>query len=285
MIDVYRSATGRDEIASWCTRTLDAWEVPHTRELREVRPVLGDAVATHVVKIGEGTPDVVVIPGTNFCAASSLALVEAAARHGTAWVADVPGQPGLSSPLRSRRDTTAWYGSWLSALLDDTGASDLTLLGYSLGGAIALTAESPAVTRRLLVAPGGIVPIRPSARVTADATRWVMHATAASSLGMLRHMMAGTERPPQWAVEWMTIVGRACKSSFSPKALPQHYLDRLAGTPLVVAVGEQDTFVPPSALAASAKRRLGVDVSTIAGVGHLVPDDRWAAVVDDLFLA
>ncbi|WP_284283895.1 alpha/beta fold hydrolase [Arsenicicoccus piscis] len=246
--------------------------------------MLGDAVATHVVKIGEGTPDVVVVPGTNFCAASSLALAEAAARHGTAWVVDVPGQPGLSSPLRSRRDTTAWYGSWLSALLDDTGASDLTLLGYSVGGAIALTAESPVVTRRLLVAPGGIVPIRPSARVTADATRWVMHATAASSLGVLRHMMAGTERPPQWAVEWMTIVGRACKSSFSPRR-SRSTTSTGSPAPLVVAVGEQDTFVPPSALAASAKRRLGVDVSTIAGVGHLVPDDRWAAVVDDLFLA
>jgi pimeloyl-ACP methyl ester carboxylesterase len=78
---------------------------------------------------------------------------------------------------------------------------------------------------------------------------------------------------------WMTQVGRHCRSSLAPSPLPAETLQQVRGTPVVVASGEHDTFLPPKRLQPAAGRELGVDVRALAGRGHLVPEEDPAAVV------
>ncbi len=103
---IYRARAGQQVIAQWCQDQLDAWQLPHTRQMMAVR-----GVPTHVITAGEADRTVVFVPGTNFNAATCLPLAAELAAHSRVVVADLPGQPGLSSAERlSRAGGLDWYG-------------------------------------------------------------------------------------------------------------------------------------------------------------------------------
>lgn len=58
--------------------------------------------STHVVSAGDGRP-LVLLPGTNFCAAAWLDLIGVLAATHRVHAIDLPGQPGLSHGQRPRR--------------------------------------------------------------------------------------------------------------------------------------------------------------------------------------
>ncbi|AKT51626.1 hypothetical protein ADJ73_10530 [Arsenicicoccus sp. oral taxon 190] len=280
-MDAYRSPAGRSAVQRWCSAALDRWTVPH-RTLRLDVPLGDGSVATHVTVVGEGAPRYLWLPGTASSATSSLTALEVLSRHGTVWALDLPGQPGLSQPERPRHDLTVWYSTWLEAVLDEIatlpGSGDVTLVGSSLGAAVALSADRPAVTARFLLAPGGLLPVSTSPSLVRDHTRWSLHASPASARALMRHLVAPGEPVSDCAVEWLTLVGRACKTIRSPRPLPQHYLDRIDGAPLRVVVGEDDKLVPPTPLTSSVARRTSARVTVLEGCGHLIPSDRWEQV-------
>ncbi len=281
--DAYRSPAARDTVHEWCTAALAGWGVGHESRTLEV-PVHDTTVSTHVVAVGEGPPRLVWLPGTAMSAASSLDEIGTLAEHGTVWALDLPGQPGLSDPTRPRRDTTAWYSTWLEAALhaitlEWSSARELTLVGSGLGAAVCLSADSPVVTGRFLVGPGGLVPPRTSASQVRDRTRWSLRSTPVTARAVLGHLVEPGGAIPDTLVEWLALVGRTCKTINHPRPLPQHYLDRIDGAPLTVVVGEDDTLVPPPALSATVARRTSATVVVVDGCGHLLPPERWEQVL------
>ncbi len=88
----YRSRQGHELVRNWCERRLDEWTVAHERH--EVDTGAG---RTHLVVAGSGEVIVLLLPGTNFNAATSLSLASALAARVRVVLADLPGQPGLST--------------------------------------------------------------------------------------------------------------------------------------------------------------------------------------------
>jgi pimeloyl-ACP methyl ester carboxylesterase len=129
-MSIYGSTAGQAAIRAWCTAQLDGWGLPHQR--REVMTLAGP---THLVEAGSGTP-VVVVPGTNFGAASMLALIGPLSREYRVIAPDLPGQPGLSGDTR-HHDAAAFDG-WLSAVVESTGIESPLVIGHSLGGMVSL---------------------------------------------------------------------------------------------------------------------------------------------------
>ncbi len=87
--DLYRSEDRESEVRRWCRERLRAWRVPHRTTV--VPTVLGE---THLTSAGTGPDLCVYLPGTNFNAATSVALLEALAAHCRVVCVDLPGQPG-----------------------------------------------------------------------------------------------------------------------------------------------------------------------------------------------
>ncbi|GAB3961226.1 alpha/beta fold hydrolase [Streptomyces sparsus] len=279
MTSIYRSTAAHRQVEGWCTDQLAGWAVPHRSVVLET-----SAGRTHVVVAGEDTgsrssPRVVLVPGTNFNAATSLPLSTVLAARWPTCVVDLPGQPGLSAAERPRRHRPARYGQWLQEVLAQVGTGPTVLVGHSLGGAVALACDAPQLTGRVLVSPAGLARLRVPGTVLAATLPWLVRPTEARSAALLKQLHGPDRRPSAELVTWMTLLARSSRSSLAPAPLPPATLARARRVTNVVVTGEHDVFLPPSRLAPHASRHLGVAVRTVPDAGHLVVEEQPGAVV------
>lgn len=309
VIDVYRSASGRSAVTAWTERRLGAWPSPHAsldlaitasaetledagaravpREATEPVPtrVLVRAADGAAAAPTSGPPAVLLVPDAGWCAATCLDAADALSRLGTVWVVDVPGQPGLSSPLRPRRGQAVWTAAWLDALVAASGAEGLMLVGHAAGAIPVLGARHEGIGSRVLLAPGGIVPVRVGPRMARDAARWHMRATPATSRALGRHLVGREQGEPDAdVVDWLTTVGRSCRSQPASRPLPRFVLDRALADPALVLVGEDDCYFTAAAMTAALAKRsdddLDVTVAELPRTGHLPTPAGWRAVAE-----
>ncbi|QUH03460.1 alpha/beta hydrolase [Saccharopolyspora erythraea] len=270
---IYRSAAGRDAVVRWCNDQLDRWPLPHTRRELSVR----DA-PTHVVTAGNGDRTVVFVPGTNFAAATCLPIATALSAHSRVVIADLPGQPGLSSGERRPADgRLEWYGGWLSELVERTAKGPATVMGHSLGAAIALCCRSHRVERQVLVSPGGLTRLRITPAVAWASACWLLRRSRAASARLLRVMHGPGREPRPALVDWMALLAEHVRPSLDPGVVPAPP----DAVPRTVVVGEHDVFLPRRVLAPAAREILGVEPETVPSAGHLVVDEfpeRLAAI-------
>ncbi|MGW4895267.1 alpha/beta fold hydrolase [Kitasatospora sp. NPDC004240] len=267
MDSIYRSTTGRDLIQRWCLDRLDAWAIPHERTT-----VTANGARTHAVLAGDGATTVTYVPGTNFNAAASLPLATAlvAAGHRVLLV-DVPGQPGLSSGERALAGgRLSWYGAWLGKVIEKIAPEPVAVMGHSFGAAIALSADSPRISRLVLVSPGGLTRLRLTPAVLATSAAWFLRPAPTHSARLLRAMLAPSHQPREDLVTWMTLVARHSRSSGAPGAavLPTRSVPRL------VVTGEHDVFLPPRRLVTAVRSTLGAELGVVSDAGHLVVEER-----------
>ncbi|SDD79792.1 alpha/beta fold hydrolase [Glycomyces harbinensis] len=270
---LYKSHADREVIARWCRTRLDAWDVPHRRET----VALDDAIV-HLTYAGTGSTRVVFVPGTNFNAAAGLTLARALARRWGVVLVDLPGQPGLSSGERPHAAHRGWYGSKLAEVLEVTGAEQVVALGHSLGGSVVLSCDSDRIAGRVLLAPAGIIPLHVDMRMMVPSLHWLLAPSEERTASMLEDFTAPATPVPDSIVEWLHLVAVHCRSTLAPPPLPEAILHRRLGSPLIIATGAHDCFLPPERLAPATRAKLGTELHTINGAGHLAADERPGAV-------
>ena len=274
-MSIYRSTAGRDAIRAFAVDALDRWDVDHSRD--HMASTLGP---THIVTAGDGDP-LVLLAGTNFCAATSLELIGMLVATHRVLAIDLPGQPGLSHDERPRRPRDA-YGSWLADLLPRITDAPAVLVGHSLGARVvlqAVAAGAPAAGM-LLIDPAGLIRLRVTPRVMAPTLPWLRRPDADTSEVLLRMMMAPGHGPPPSLTTWMSLVGRHVRTSLAPAPVPASTRRRTAGTPCVVVAGRHDAFLPTGPLSRAVARMLpGVPFHLVSYAGHLLPHERPDAVV------
>lgn len=276
MRDIYRDDEGQRQIRAWCSARLAAWDREHDTRLVETE--LG---VTHVVTVGDGPP-LVLIPGTNFAAATWLPLIGELGNTYRVHAVDLPGQPGLSEPGRQKH-AGGEFGRWLVAVSDAVGAVHPTVVGHSLGGLVAMHAAAggASVSRLVLLDPAGLRRLSVTPKVLVATLPWLLRPDARSAAGLLRMMMAPGGEPDDELVEWMALVGRHVRSSMAPPALADAALARLERIGIDILCGEHDVFLPPEKLRAAASRRLGnASFSIVRAAGHLLPHERPGPIVD-----
>jgi pimeloyl-ACP methyl ester carboxylesterase len=157
---VYKSIESKQAVMDLYDRELKKWPVPYTT--RVVPTTFGD---TLLIECGDGTkPPLFLIHG-----ASSNALTWAGdVSHYTdryhVFVVDVIGEPGKSAETRPPIKGDS-YAAWLYDVVTKLGLKKITLIGMSQGGYIALqfSVHHPEMVQSLiLLAPGGVVPTKPS---------------------------------------------------------------------------------------------------------------------------
>ena len=276
MSTVYRTPDGMHVIRSWCEARLAAWDHPHRAQ---AVPTAHGPI--HVVTAGEG-PELVLLPGTNFAAATWLDLVASLASHHTVHALDLPGQPGLSTPHRPTRGS-ARRGAWLTEVLSTLGAERPVVVAHSLGAVFAMGAAAGGLQtgRLVLVDPAGVMRLTVSMDVMRATVPWLRRPNPMTSEALLTMMMADGHRPGSDLAEWMSLVGEHVRTSLAPTPLPGRVLGALTDTIIDVISGEDDRFLPATRLRRVVDRRLpGARVEVVSGAGHLLPHERPGAIHD-----
>ncbi|MEV7113276.1 alpha/beta fold hydrolase [Streptomyces anulatus] len=279
MTSVYRSAQARADVRRWCVDRIEGSGLAHVRS-----EVVTPAGVTGVVTAGPeprgGGPTVVLLPGTNMNAALCLPVAEAIARERRVVVLDLPGQPGLSADRRPRAKRSFWYGTWLTETLERAVPGPVVVVGHSLGGAVALSSDSPQIVGRVLLSSAGIVRLRVPVPLLAATVPWLLRPTVARSTALVRRMAApGQGQVADGLGEWMDLVGRCCRTSLAPPPLPSGLLELRRSVPTLVVAGRFDPFLPPSHLGPAGRRRLGAEFRVVEGAGHLLLDESPEAVL------
>jgi pimeloyl-ACP methyl ester carboxylesterase len=154
MSALYRSEAGEQCVREMYRALLDRWPIPH-REHR-VSTEWGE---TFVVESGDPhAPSVVLLHGSGGNSAMWLADVAQWAGDAHLFAIDLIGDPGFSA---SRRPTLASgdYTRWLGEVLDRLGLDSVVLVGFSLGGWLAVdwSSRNPRrVAALVLLSPCGI---------------------------------------------------------------------------------------------------------------------------------
>ncbi|ANS28648.1 hypothetical protein R1CP_19830 [Rhodococcus opacus] len=277
---IYHETGDSVPVRRTCRDRLEHWHVPHALERFDTS--LG---VTTVLSAGTSTgrPPVVLLPGADLNAATSLATVGALRGQHRVLVPDIPGEPGLSSSRRPHRyrHLLPVYGHWLDELLPQLCGEPVILVGHSLGAGIALASTpSDRVAKLVLINPAGIVTMRRTRELIWLRTQWRINPTLERSEQLLSYLMSPRFIPDMSLVSWYSMVADHCFPGRPPHRLPARTVHRWSGTPVVVATGEHDRLVPPQALRPRARSLLGVDVHTLPRVGHLALREAPAAVAE-----
>jgi pyruvate dehydrogenase E2 component (dihydrolipoamide acetyltransferase) len=182
--------------------------------------------------------------------------------HRPAYAFDLPGFGGSELPTRPRLGA---YAEDISAAVAQLGIADCTLVGHSLGGAVAaLVAESsPAVSSLALIAPAGFGAIRLADAfalpgVSHVATRALPLALASPPVVVAAYMTFVSHRrlPPRELLG--RVAGNAkgasagVRSAILAMSHAGHAEDALHrrelsfGGPVAAVWGEHDALVPPA---------------------------------------
>jgi pimeloyl-ACP methyl ester carboxylesterase len=278
--DLYRSVPAEARVRDWCRSRLERWPQPHETTVLDTS--LG---ATHLTTTGSGPATCLYLPGTNFNAATSTAVLSALGLSFRVVCADLPGQPGLSAAARPRDEVTAFRG-WVNEVLDHvrTTGDDaaLVLVGHSRGAAVALHADPGTVDGLLLLSPAGLVKVRLTPSLLGRSLAWLLRPTPRSTRRLVALMAGEPARAAGLddAVEWLTLVARCTRTTGAPGPLPSRIVERWRERPVRVLSGERDVFFSPDRLAGPVRDLLGGEVVTVRGAGHLVVDQCPDVVVD-----
>ncbi len=152
---VYKSEEGRAAVESYYRKALDSYtQIPLKRFHVPTPPG-----RTHIVGCGDPSkPPLILLHGSMANSATWLGMIPEFATSFSLYCVDIPGEPGLSEPVRMPLNSSQ-PADWLGSVLDGLGLKSAALLGMSLGGFYALSfaaAYPERVSALSLLVPGGI---------------------------------------------------------------------------------------------------------------------------------
>lgn len=261
----YKSAAGEQAVMALYDKLLAGWPIPYTTAMLPTRH--GD---THVIASGPAAaPTVLLLHGAASNALAWTGDVAALSRTLRVYAIDLPGEVGRSAPNRPPWAGPA-YVEWLEDVLAGLGVAHAALVGISQGGWTALkfaTAQPQRVSRLVLLAPGGVAPVRSS---------FLLAALPLSLLGRrggeaISRIVRGSQPVHPAAVEFMNVIMTHFKSRVgSLPTFSDEELVRLT-MPTLLILGEQDALFDSAKIAARLQRLLPqLSVRLLPDVGHVL---------------
>ena len=264
----------------------------------EPRVASVDGVRTRYFVGGQGPP-IVVVHGLGGAAVNFTLLAPLLARRHRVLIPDLPGH-GKTEPLERADDLTA-YADHVAALAELEGMFPAPLVGYSMGGVIALrlaVSRPKNVTGLALVAAAGIVSVSRRAEIWLGVTGALRPAQVMTRfrgtfarrprLRWLPFGLWGAVDPPALAPEGVlgflegpslhTDVGTAGRALLRDDPRPD--LDHVR-CPVLLLWGSRDRLVP-LVDGFEYARRLGAPIRTLPAAGHLLVGEQPRACAEIL---
>lgn len=266
-LHIYKSAAGRQAIMARYEEALGNWALPY--EAKRIPTRHGE---TFVIASGDpAAPPLLLLHGAGTNSAIWAGDVGEYGRFYRTYAADLPGEPGKSSPNRPPWEGPA-FAEWVEDLYDGLGVETAVLVGISQGGWTALkfaVAHPERAAKLALICPGGVVP---------DRISFILRAIPLSLLGKwgarpMTRLLFGDRPPPEDVIEIMTLINRHFKPRLG--VLPLFADDELAqlAMPVFLLGGEKDAMRDMEKIGARLERFVPhLKVKIVPGGGHALLD-------------
>lgn len=230
---------------------------------------------THVLISGPtDAPPVLLIHGAGMNALAWINQIEPLSRHFRVVAVDLPGQSGLSDPVRLPM-TGSGVADWMAALCDGLGLGAISVCGGSLGGWVALkfaSAYPDRIDKLILVAPGGVVNVNwpkfigllPAVvtRRTDSYRRFVQMLSVREIAGDVLDFLV------------RMIMNTPVTKAVIPLVLDERVLKHVRA-PMLIVLADRDLVFPLQPLKSRAEQCWPeARIVTIKDCGHMIPHDR-----------
>ena len=248
--EVYRTEHSRDILLDFYDGVAGTWSFPHESAMVQTRH--GE---THVITAGDKSkPALVLLHGAAANILGWGAAIPEYMRDFFVIAPDIPGEAGRSAPERP-----SWNGDeyieWLDDVLAAFRVERTALLGFSLGGWIAAryaAAHPRKVCRLVLLAPGGIAPMRTAALLKTMLFSMQRQKGAAR---MKRMVFGRGEILPEVSRFFDLLQQHYVPRIGSPPLLSDEQMKRIA-CPVLMMTGGEDAFFNAQKAGARLKRML-----------------------------
>ena len=258
--------------------------------------VVVDGVTWHV-EVGGGGPVVVLLHGTGGATTSWHDVAERLVAHATVVIPDFPGH-GRSTMPRFERLTLADFSRGVAGVCAALGVAPAVLAGHSAGAAVALQCAVDGVfpALRHVVGVNAALAAVPWTELPACAALMRTAFGSPLALDLVRRLAArpgtvpGLLKSAGGAVPEAVIARYAALFRNPDHAVAAYgmtvnwrlapLLSRLPTLPVptTFVIGTDDRWTPTAVSARAARVLPHATVQTIAGAGHLVPEERPDAV-------
>lgn len=292
MADIYKSEKGRESILARYREILDAWPIAKTEH--HVPTSYG---STFVIECGaEEKPPLILLHGSVSNSFTWIGDVETFTKTHRVFAIDLIGEAGFSDPERPTYESGA-YPLWLAEVFDHFGLNQVSLLGMSLGGWMAISFASrfpERVSHLSLICPGGIAPTRASflfkALFYSFFGKWGQKkifesvnsgVVAESGPGPSTGPVTGPAKGPGLgeALAFVALISR----HFRPRmekllVFSDEDLDRLT-MPVQVIFGEKDALIPARRSVNRLRQHApNLQATLLPETGHIITNQRHTVV-------
>ena len=253
-------------------------------------------VSTSLLEGGEGPP-FVLLHGQGGFAAHWVEVVPHLVRSHRVVAPDLPGL-GRSRALTGRLDASAVV-AWLGNLIGQTCAEPPTLVGISLGGALAArfaVQHGDQLRRTVLVNSGGLGRALPTPGALVALVRYTFHRSSANFDRVIRYVVVDPERVrSEWGERWAAFAaydmdrtaqssvrkadGRLLRRINMPR-IPVNQLRRISVP--VALIWSRNDRITRFRIAEEASARFGWPLYPIDDCGHFAIGERPDAFIDAL---
>ncbi|MHB0897644.1 MAG: alpha/beta fold hydrolase [Spirochaetales bacterium] len=265
---VYKSEKGRSLVEDYYRRALDSYTGVSLRR-RLIATPFGE---THFLECGDKTKQaLILLHGSMSNSASWFGMLPALAPSFSLYCADIPGEPGLSAPVRMPL-ASGQPAAWLASIMDSLGLGQAAFLGMSLGSfyALRLAATNPERVGALsMITTGGIAPQRVSFLFKA----LLYMALGARGQTLLNKAVYHKTSVPPEVLDFQALVS----ANFNPMAEPLPILSdaemRKLSMPLQYFGGDHDALLDTEKTAARLAALVPhADIQVLADTGHVIID-------------
>lgn len=249
---LFKSLEGKSKILSLYNRKLQELNVGHSEKLVDTK--FGK---TNVVCVGDANlPPLVLIHGTGGCAPQILDSFSSLASQYCVYAVDVLAQPNKSAENRLDMKSLD-YGKWLIEVIIKLRLTNVTLVGFSFGGLIALKAmeynQTP-IKQVFLIAPVYIVNGNPIINVWKMFIPLKKFIKTNNQAYIKKVMDALFSEYDGFALVFMSTVFQNCNMDFSPLPVISKNRAKNIKTPISIFAAEQDIMFPGKKMIKRAKQ-------------------------------
>lgn len=265
MTSIYKTDEGKRLVLSFYESLLKQWHKPSKKHVIET--TFGD---TFIMESGrENAQPVFLLHGSSSNAGMWTADVKELSRNYRVFAIDIIGECGKSAENRPSFNSNS-YSGWLYEIINKLGLEKVLLVGYSLGGWIALdfAAKYPEKTIKLvLMATAGIV------QVKAKTVIWIIITSLLGSWGFnkLNKIVYENLEIDNTTLEFASMI----KHNYKPRTdvLPLFHDDFLQkiNTPTLFIGGEKDCFYNSEKTVSRLKKNLkNIQCLVLKNAGHIL---------------